>query len=688
MLQKKLSYEELKRRNQELERKLSDALNLIETLRAGQVDTISAKKEKKILPLFRKEIDRIYRTLLESMNEGLIAFDLDGLITFTNKKITQMLGYTHPDDLIGKEITEFLSPSNRKKVQDKIAHARVDKSTSTYELEFDKKEGSIPILINQTPLLNKKKEVDSLYWTITDLSQLKKAFSKIQVKSMQLARLYEISTDMVKALNLDERLRLILNATEELMQATVTSLMLINKETNKLKINVANGISDEVIKETALEIGQEIAGWVVNEKKPVVVANIEEDPRFRRPNLPRYKTRSFISVPLILEDEVLGVLNCTDKKTYQIFTEEDLELMKMVATFAAVIIKNTELFDNLQRAKSDLEKLDQLKSDFVSSVSHELRTPLTTIKQFTSLISREIPGKINSEQREYLQIISGNIDRLTRIINDLLDISKIEAGRIQLNRAFCDLVTLIHQTTESLRPQVIEKKISMRLLLPKYPLEAYIDPDRITQVLINLLGNALKFTPEGGKIIIKVAEKDQDIEVMVSDTGIGIAKEDLPKIFDKFTQFGREPSERPKGTGLGLAITKHIIEMHRGRIWASSRPAQGSKFTFSLPKYDEEAIFKEHLSWVTEKAKREHTLISLIIMKVSNFTQIQERYGKEEGWKVLKEIEEIAQRTVRRGDDIVVGYQKGKLVAILAETHKDGALAIQQRTAENINVTG
>ena len=233
---------------------------------------------------------------------------------------------------------------------------------------------------------------------------------------------------------------------------------------------------------------------------------------------------------------------------------------------------------------TERKQIDELKDEFVSTVSHELRTPLTIIREGVSQIFEGVAGKTNEEQRRLLFIALEGIDRLGRIIEDLLDISRIEAGRVQLKRGRVDLVALAREASSVFYTQAQERGLEIKEKVSKKKVEIYIDKDKIFQVFTNLIANALKFT-EKGSIGISVIDKEDTVECEVSDTGKGISQEDLTKVFGKFQQFGREAGPGKKGTGLGLSISKGFIELHGGRIWVTSELDRGTQFTFTLPKY-------------------------------------------------------------------------------------------------------
>jgi PAS domain S-box-containing protein len=236
-----------------------------------------------------------------------------------------------------------------------------------------------------------------------------------------------------------------------------------------------------------------------------------------------------------------------------------------------------------KRYERRLKELDKMKSDFVSNVSHELRTPLTAIKGSVDNMLDGLTGDLNEKQSRYLVRIKSNTDRLARLINDLLDLSKIEAG-IKLKSTNLGLVTIAREVAESLGPVAAEKFISFEIKCAENDLTVWADPDRISEVLTNLLGNAIKFTPTNGTVTLSLQRNGtQWVKVSVADTGPGIPSEEANRIFDKFYQVTQAEKQKAVGTGLGLSITKALVEMHGGKIWLESGGGRGSIFSFTLP---------------------------------------------------------------------------------------------------------
>jgi PAS domain S-box-containing protein len=227
--------------------------------------------------------------------------------------------------------------------------------------------------------------------------------------------------------------------------------------------------------------------------------------------------------------------------------------------------------------------VDRMKSELISVVSHQLRTPMTSVKGYTDLLYLETVGKINEAQRRFLSIIKSNADRLALLANDLLDISRIETGRMRLNVEFIHISAIIDEIAASLRGQIEEKGLSLKLDIPESLSPIYGDRDRVTQILINLIDNARHYTPAGGQITVSAQVRGDFLQVSVADTGIGIAPEDQKKIFDRFYRADHSLVQEVAGTGLGLSIAKSFVEMHGGEIWVESEPGQGSTFSFTLP---------------------------------------------------------------------------------------------------------
>ena len=278
--------------------------------------------------------------------------------------------------------------------------------------------------------------------------------------------------------------------------------------------------------------------------------------------------------------ELIKVQNELKKLNEQL--EEKVE--ERTADLKAEIAERKRVEQSLKEVNERLKELDRVKSDFLSTVSHELRTPLAIIREGVSLCLDGVAGETTQPQQELLTNAQDNVDRLTRLINDLLDISKIEAQKVSLWRKSLNLCDLVQRVKKSFEQQAEKMNVQLKTDLPDKSIVLFADEDKVMQIFHNLLSNAVRYTEAGGEISIRVEEKEEEVLCSVSDTGIGITKENLPKLFSKFEQIGRVEGPGYKGTGLGLAIVKGLVEKHGGTIGVESELGKGSNFWFTLKK--------------------------------------------------------------------------------------------------------
>jgi signal transduction histidine kinase len=319
-------------------------------------------------------------------------------------------------------------------------------------------------------------------------------------------------------------------------------------------------------------------------RAPVSVTDISTDPRVSEDARAAAKVggyRSVATVPLLRQDDVLGTLVVTRQQP-SAFNADEIALLQTFADQAVIAIENVRLFKELQVANRELAAASQHKSQFLANMSHELRTPLNAIIGFSEVLSEKMFGDLNEKQEEYLKDIYASGQHLLSLINDILDLSKIEAGRMELEVAEFDLPTALDSALTLVRERAGRRSIALHLTLDNRLGQMQGDERKIRQVVLNLLSNAIKFTPEGGRIEVLAALKDGFVEVAVSDTGVGIAPEDQEAVFEEFRQVGRA-DKKVEGTGLGLALSRKFIELHGGKIWVQSEVGMGSTFTFTIP---------------------------------------------------------------------------------------------------------
>jgi signal transduction histidine kinase len=291
--------------------------------------------------------------------------------------------------------------------------------------------------------------------------------------------------------------------------------------------------------------------------------------------------KGVIFAPMLWEGKAIGVI-FVGRDYPGPFSEKDIALLQTVADQAVIAIQNVRLIREIEDKSRQLEAASLHKSEFLANMSHELRTPLNAIIGFSEVLSERMFGEINEKQAEYIGDILESGRHLLSLINDILDLSKIEAGRMELELTDFDLASTIESTLILVRERVQRRGIVLGRTVDERLGIIRADERKVRQVLLNLLSNALKFTPEGGRIDVRGAALDGIAEISVTDTGVGIAAADQEAVFEEFRQVG-SADKKVEGTGLGLAISRKFIELHGGKIWVTSRVGSGSTFTFALP---------------------------------------------------------------------------------------------------------
>lgn len=380
--------------------------------------------------------------------------------------------------------------------------------------------------------------------------------------------------------------------------------------------------------------------------------------------------------------------------------DEETGLLAIKAGAADYLIKGQQLENMLVRvllfalerkkAEEKLKKTMRMKSEFMSIVSHELRTPLTAIKEGIALVVNGLAGEINEEQKELLGISKKNVDRLTRLINDVLDFQRLESNRMKFDIQPNSINEVARDVYEIMAPTAKDTGVDLLLELDDSLPKIGFDSDKITQVLTNLVTNAMKFT-EKGNITIKTGKKNRAIHVSVSDTGHGIKKEDLLRVFNRFEQLNTGGERKTGGTGLGLAISKNIIEQHNGTIWVESEFGKGSKFTFTLPICSTKELFRKYINDGVKEASKNDTRMSLILISIADFNELQQKLSHEKIASTLQDIAVLLRNNLRqrrssprRAVDAVFKLSS-EVFVVLANCGKENAPRVKERLEQKLN---
>jgi signal transduction histidine kinase len=297
---------------------------------------------------------------------------------------------------------------------------------------------------------------------------------------------------------------------------------------------------------------------------------------------PQVDLRTMLCVPMLVEGTPIGVLSVWRNEVAP-FSEREIELLRTFADQAVIAIQNARLVGEIRQKSAELEVANKHKSAFLASMSHELRTPLNAIIGFSEVLLARLFGELNDKQDDYLKDIHSSGKHLLNLINDVLDLSKVEAGRMDLELSRFDLRSALSDAMTLIRERAMKHGIGLKLDVEQGLGPITADERKFKQILLNLLSNAVKFTPDGGRVEVKATRVERAVEIAVSDTGIGIAPEDQEAVFEEFRQVGHDYTRKQEGTGLGLALTRRFVELHGGRIWVESAPGQGSTFTFTMP---------------------------------------------------------------------------------------------------------
>jgi signal transduction histidine kinase len=419
------------------------------------------------------------------------------------------------------------------------------------------------------------------------LSELQTRTAELTRSVDELTALGEVSRAISSTLDLDTVLTTIVSRAIELSGTDAGTIWEYDQTGENFHLRAARNLEDDIVgvlRATPLRRGEGTVGRVADTRAPIRIADISGGTAYRGrlEVIVRSGYRAILSLPLLCEDQLIGALT-VNAKTPREFPSAVVDLLTTFAAQSALAIHNARLFHEIADKSHQLEVSSQHKSEFLANMSHELRTPLNAIIGFSEVLGERMFGELNEKQEEYLKDIHASGQHLLSLINDILDLSKIEAGRMELELTDFHLPTALDNALTLVRERAGRRGIALHQAADEGLGTIRGDEQKIKQVLLNLLSNAIKFTPDGGRIDVRAVAVGGSVEVSVSDTGVGIAPEDQEAIFEEFRQVGTA-AKKVEGTGLGLALSRKFIELHGGRIWVESEPGAGSTFTFTLPR--------------------------------------------------------------------------------------------------------
>ena len=405
----------------------------------------------------------------------------------------------------------------------------------------------------------------------------------------ELRALGEVGQAVSSTLDLQTVLNTIVARAVQLSGTDCGIIYEYDEPTQEFHLRASYQMEEELVnayQATPLRLGQGATGRAAETRLPYQIADLRQEHELTtsgmRPILFRLGYQSLLAVPLLFEQKIMGALTIYRRETGS-FAPEIVNLLRTFATQSVLAIQNARLFREIEDKGRQLEAANRHKSEFLANVSHELRTPLNAIIGFSEVLGERLFGELNEKQAEYTEDILSSGRHLLSLINDILDLSKIEAGRMELEVTTFHLPDAIENALTLIRERASRHGIRLNRVIDDRLGEFTGDERNVKQVLVNLLSNAVKFTPEGGQIKVEATLGDSAVIVSVTDTGIGIAKEDQEAIFEEFRQVGSNYAQKREGTGLGLSLTRKFVEMHGGKIWVESELGKGATFIFTLP---------------------------------------------------------------------------------------------------------
>ena len=415
--------------------------------------------------------------------------------------------------------------------------------------------------------------------------ELEHARRDLEQRVRELTVLFGVSKSVTSLLELDKLLTRVVEAAVFITKAEEGALWLLEGEGGDLVLRAEKNLGTNRARLLHLHSPDSMVSQVFQELQPVrVVSHAGESGMKIKTD---YLARALLSVPLVDKGQSIGVLSVANRTQSSAFSANHETLLQFLADYAAIAITNARLYAEIRAFSQELEakvrERTQELREFVSVVYHELNTPITAINGYTAMLLDGKAGALDEQQAHFLSIAQNNTQRLMRLVADLSDVSKIEDGRLSIRREIVDLRQAVDEMVRSLANLVVEKDLELDINLAPDALRVQGDPQRVAQILSNLVGNACRYTPRGGQVSIASRRTDDFVETTVSDTGIGIREDELERIFERFYRSDDSRVRDQSGTGLGLAISRSLVELHGGRLWVKSQIGEGSTFGFTLP---------------------------------------------------------------------------------------------------------
>ena len=412
-------------------------------------------------------------------------------------------------------------------------------------------------------------------------ADLARQIEELRQLIVRLSRLVEVSVTLNSTLEPEPLLHFLIGSAADLLDSEAASILLFDEKTQRLYFAASTGADPAELRKIPVPLEGSIAGTIYRDDSPLIINEVASDPRHYRQvgEKIRFEARTLIGVPMRMRDRRIGVLEALNKRGGP-FTENDLQTLSIIASQAAVAIHNANLVSALQRAYEELGKVEKLKSDFIAIASHELRTPLGVILGYAALLKEDA----DQATSEHAAAVLNSALRMRALIEDMTNMNMLRVGSAELAASRQALQPILEAACEEMRPLIEAKGQQVTRHVPPEQLLATVDAPKITMALTNLLNNAMRFTPGGGRIELGLERHGGEAWMRVRDNGVGLPPDQLEQIFDQFYQVEHHMTRRHEGMGLGLSIVRAVVRAHNGRVWAESPGRdQGATFTIALP---------------------------------------------------------------------------------------------------------
>jgi PAS domain S-box-containing protein len=505
------------------------------------------------------------------------------VLPFVSEQAEQILGYprgrwTEEPDFWAKHV----HPEDREWATRFCAKATREKKPHRFEYRMFAADGRILWFGDIVTVVVENDKAIKLRGVMIDITQRREAEERARRNHERIRAIQEIIEAAGSSLELDIILETLMQKIVALPYAAV-QIWLKSDATGQFERSTCLNIDrDEWLRRELKELPQLVKA-AVESRSFVVSLDVQTDPRILdREFYKRQGIVSYLGVPFLVKDDVLGVMVLLTREEHE-FTSDEIEFQSTLAGQVAMTIHKSRLYEQIRTQADELETANREICDFTAMIAHDLRSPLNQVMGVSELMTESAFGPVTEDQKKWLSKLTETARQLVNLVNDFLDVSKLEAGRIDLTIEEVELEKLLDASFGNFHFLASERNVALRRSMTDSTLRIQGDRRRLEQVLSNLLSNALKFTPPDGVIEVGTALSDTEAKVWVQDTGVGIAANEIDSLFEKYKQTSSGKTSEYKGTGLGLVICKMIVEAHGGKIWAESEQGKGAKFTFTLP---------------------------------------------------------------------------------------------------------